>query len=299
MEFLNTEVATELGLTPEQVTAITEKGNSYIADKQKEWDGKANTNAENILAGAAKYAQTKFGITEERQQGEKYGDYLNRLADKGFETKQATVTQLENEYKQKLKDFNGNDATKAELEAAKSELDKAKQILAGFDDIKAKADKYDATVEELTGTKREVAFQNVKPNFPETVNVYEAKAKWDEFKKGVLEKNTIELVDGVPMAIDKENQYKQTKLEDLVKADVDLTALLQGRQQQGTGARATGQSVTVEGIPFEVPELAKTDTKERAKIIKEGLAKEGIAPTHKDYSSKFSEYNTKILAIKK
>jgi len=299
MEFITPEVATELGLSTEQVTAITEKGNAYIADKQKEWDGKANANAENILAGAAKYAQTKFGITEERQQGEKYGDYLNRLADKGFEAKQATVTQLENEYKQKLKDFNGNDATKAELEKAKEELDKAKQILAGYDEIKAKADLADKLSEELTGTKREVAFQNVKPNFPDTVNPYEAKAKWDEFKKGVLEKNTIELVDGVPMAIDKENTYKQTKLEDLVKGNAELTALLTGRQQGGTGARATGAASTIEGVPFEVTDLAKTDTKERARIIKEGLAKEGIAPNHKDYSTKFAEYNTKILAAKK
>jgi hypothetical protein len=299
MEFLNAEVATELGLSAEQVTAIVEKGNSYIAEKQKEWDGKANQNAESILTGAAKYAQTKFGITEERQQGEKFGDYLNRLADKGFEAKQATVTQLENEYKQKLKDFNGNDATKAELEAAKAELDRAKQVLAGFDEIKAKAERADQLQEELTGTKREVAFQNVKPNFPDTVNPYEAKAKWDEFKKGVLEKNTIELVDGVPMAIDKENNYKQAKLEDLVKADAELSALLQGRQQGGTGARAAGASTTIDGVPFEVPELAKTDTKERAKVIKEGLAKEGIAPNHKDYPSKFAEYNTKILAAKK
>jgi len=297
MDFITTEVATELGLTPEQITGLTPKYNDHLATLKQGWDGLANTNAENIITGAVKAIQTKTGITEDRQQGEKIADYIVRISDKALESKQAKVDALEVEYKQKLKDFNGNDATKAELEQAKTELDKAKQILANFDDIKAKADKFDETTEKLNGLKLEVAFTNVKPNFPDTANAYEVKAKWDEFKATVLAKYTIELIDGVPTAIDKENQYKTIKLSDLVLENKEIESLAKGRQQQGTGAKAA-KNVTIEGLAFDVPEAAKTDSKERAKVIREQLAKEGVVSAHKDYAAKFSDYNKKILASK-
>lgn len=298
MDFITTEEATALGLTTEQVTALTPKYNDHVAGLKKEWDGVANTNAENILSGAAKYAQTKLGVTDERQAGEKWGDYMNRIADKSIESKAGEVERLKTEYAQKLKDFKGDDATKSELDDAKAKLDEANKILATYDEIKGKADKYDEASESLKGLKLEVAFTNVKPNFPDTVNAYEAKAKWDEFKKAILEKHTIELVDGVAMAIDKENQYKTTKLSDLVAADKDLEALAKGRQQAGTGAHSTGKDVKIDGLPFDVPENAKTDTKERQKAIVTQLAKEGITNTHDDYAKKFAEYNKKIMTAK-
>ncbi len=298
MDFITTEEATALGLTTEQVTALTPKYNDHVAGLKKEWDGVANTNAENILSGAAKYAQTKLGVTDERQAGEKWGDYMNRIADKSIESKAGEVERLKTEYAQKLKDFRGDDATKAELDAAKAELDKAKQILANYDEIKGKADKYDEASESLKGLKLEVAFTDVKPKFPDTVNSYEASAKWEAFKKGILEKHTIELVDGVAMAIDKENQYKTTKLSDLVAADKDLEELTKGRQQSGNGAHGAGKNIKIDGVDFEVPENAKTDSKERTKAIREQLAKENIPPTHDDYTKKFSEYNKKIMSGK-
>lgn len=298
MDFLTEDLQKEHNITPEQLAVLKPLYDNDIATKQKEWDGKANTNAESILAGAAKYAQSKFGVTEERQQGEKYGDYLNRIADKGLESRKAEVETAKAEYAQKLKDFKGDEATKAELDKAKEELDKAKQTLANFDEIKGKADKYDEASENLKGLKLEVAFTNVKPNFPDTVNAYEAKAKWDDFKKAVLEKHTIELVDGVAMAIDKENQYKTVKLSDLVVADKDLEELTKGRQQGGTGAKSQGKDIKVEGLNFDVPENAKTETKERAKVIREQLAKENINPTDAAYASKFAEYNKKIMTAK-
>lgn len=300
MEFLTQDDITALGLTPDQITGITPKFEGFIATQKQQWDGKANENAEKILAGAASYVQSKLGVTEERQQGEKYGDYLARLADKSIEAKQSEVTRLKGEYDQKLKDFKGDDATKAELQEAKTALDEAKKLLADYDTIKSKAELYDKTSEELNGFKLEVAFSNVKPNFPETANPYEVRAKWENFKKGVLEKNTIELVEGEPMAIEKENKYKQTKLSDLVKADAELSALVAGRQQDGTGARVdnTGKVLKIEGLPFDVTETAKTDTKERQKLIQEALTKEGIGATHKDYSKKFADYNSKIISAK-
>lgn len=298
MDFISQEEITALGLTPEQVTGLTPKYNDHIATLKQGWDGTANANAENILSGAAKYVQTKLGVTEDRQQGEKYGDYLARLADKSIETKQSDVNRLKSDYEQKLKDFKGDDATKAELDSAKSELDKAKQILANYDEIKGKADKFDETNEKLNGLKLEVAFSNVKPNFPDTTNSYEVAAKWNEFKESILSKYTIELVEGVPTAIDKENQYKQVKLSELVASDKEIEVLVKGRQQAGTGAKTAGKNIAIEGVNFDVPESAKKDTQERAKIIREQLAKENIAPTSKEYSTKFAEYNKKITSAK-
>lgn len=298
MDFLTEDLQKEHNITPEQLAVLKPLYDNDIATKKKEWDGVANTNAENILSGAAKYAQTKLGVTEERQSGEKWGDYMNRIADKSIESKASEVERLKAEYAQKLKDFKGDDATKAELDKAKADLDEAKKTLANFDEIKGKADKYDEAAESLKGLKLDVAFTNVKPSFPDTVNAYEAKAKWDEFKKAVLEKHTIELVDGVAMAIDKENQYKSTKLSDLVAADKELTELTKGRQQTGTGAKTQGKDIKVDGLDFDVPENAKTDTKERAKVIREQLAKENISATHQDYAAKFAEYNKKIMTAK-
>lgn len=298
MDFLTEDLQKEHNFTPEQIAVLKPLYDNDIATKKKDWDGVANTNAENILSGAAKYAQTKLGVTDERQAGEKWGDYMNRIADKSIESKAGEVERLKTEYAQKLKDFKGDDATKAELEKAKSDLDEAKKTLANFDEIKGKADKYDEASESLKGLKLEVAFTNVKPNFPDTVNSYEAKAKWDDFKKGILEKHTIELVDGVAMAIDKDNQYKTTKLSDLVAADKELEALTKGRQQTGTGAKGAGKEITIEGLDFNVPEEAKTDTKERAKVIREQLAKEGINATDSKYAAKFSDYNKKIMSAK-
>lgn len=298
MDFLTEDLQKEHNFTPEQIAVLKPLYDNDIATKKKDWDGVANTNAENILSGAAKYAQTKLGVTDERQAGEKWGDYMNRIADKSIESKAGEVERLKTEYAQKLKDFKGDDATKAELDAAKAKLDEANKILATYDEIKGKADKYDEASESLKGLKLEVAFTNVKPNFPDTVNAYEAKAKWDEFKKAILEKHTIELVDGVPMAIDKDNVHKQTKLSDLVAADKDLSELSKGRQQAGTGAHSAGKDVKIDGLPFDVPENAKTDTKERAKAIREQLAKENIPATHPDYAAKFAEYNKKIMGSK-
>jgi len=298
MDFLTEDLQKEHNFTPEQIAVLKPLYDNDIATKKKDWDGIANTNAENILSGAAKYAQTKLGVTDERQAGEKWGDYMNRIADKSIESKAGEVERLKTEYAQKLKDFKGDDATKAELEKAKADLDEAKKTLANFDEIKGKADKYDEAAESLKGLKLNVAFNKVKPNFPDTANKFEVDAKWNAFEKRVLEKHTIELVDGVAMAIDKDNVHKQTKLSDLVAADKELEELSKGRQQTGTGAHSAGKDVKIDGLPFDVPENAKTDTKERAKAIREQLAKENIPATHADYAAKFAEYNKKIMDSK-
>lgn len=290
MEFLTQEVVTELGLTEAQVASINEKGSNYVADLQKGWDNKANENAEGILNGAI----TKIVETTkvQRNQGEKVADYIERASSTHLSTLKTDLETAKADYAQKLKDFKGDDATKAELEIAKNELDKAKQTLANFDDIKAKADRLEPLETEYKNMKLQIAFQSVKPNFPETVNSYEAKAKWEEFISGVQNKYTIELVDGVAICKDKENEYKTVKLNELVEKDEELTKLTQGRVQQGTGARQIDK-VKIDGVPFDVPKGASSE--ERSKSIQEHLLKEGIAKTSPEYAKKFKEFNDLIL----
>jgi hypothetical protein len=290
------ELAKEAGLTPEQVAALTPKINDYVSEQKKEWDGKANENAENILSGAAKYIQEKTGVKEERQQGEKFGDYLSRISDKAIESKSNEVAQLKKDYDQKIKDFKGDDATKAELEAAKKKLDDAQQLLANYDELKEKAGKYESTEQTLSEYKRKAAFGNVKPMFNKEANAYEVDAKWKAFQKGVEDKYTIELVDDEYIAVDKENKHKQVKLSELVGKDEALKALSTERQVPGTGAK--GAKLTIEGFNVDVTEDAKKNTAERTKIIREQLSKEGVAVTSSEYSKKFSEYNKKIMEAK-
>ena len=88
MEF-SAEFITENGLTAEQVTAVTGQfTNEFIPNLKKEYDGVANTNAEGILSGASKYAKEKLGFELDRDQGEKYGDYLKRALDSKFSSTQ-------------------------------------------------------------------------------------------------------------------------------------------------------------------------------------------------------------------
>ena len=75
-------------------------------------------------------------------------------------------------------------------------MDSALQKYADYDDLKAKAEKADGYEKELSGLKLDVAFGKVKPTFPDTVNSYEAKYKWEEFTKKVLADNEIQIVDG-------------------------------------------------------------------------------------------------------
>lgn len=293
MEFLTEEVIAELGITPEQLTKLNEKGNDYIADLKKDLGKTANDNAEKILEGAiAKIVETTK-IT--RNQGEKIADYVQRASESHLSGLKNDLETAKAEYNQKVKDFKGDETTKAELDKAKDELDKAKQQLADFDTIKEKAEKYETTVGELSGLKLQVAFQSVKPNFPDTVDEYRAKAKWDEFITNVKNKYTIELVDGEAVCKDKENEYKTIKLKDLVDKDEAISLLMQGRKQQGSGA---GQKTftKVDGVPFEIPNGA-TNT-ELSKLVRDHLLAKGVGATDKNYSSQFEEIYNKAKSAK-
>lgn len=294
MEFQLTEdFVKDNGFTEEQVKAVTGLvTESYIPELQKSWDGKANENAEGIIAGAIKSAQKTFSVDLPREQGEKYADYLNRLSSHVIGEKQSQVDTKLKELDLKMKDFKGNETLSKEYETLKQEKESLLKKYADYEEQVEKASKYDEAQQTLSTLKLEVAFNGVKPNFPKEVNVYEAKAKWDEFKSNVQDKNIIEIIDGEAWAIDKENHYKKTKLSELVAQDENISELMKGRQQTGIG----GQPVdfeAIEGVPFKVP--ANADGKTRSKLIKEYLATKNITSTHPSFSKEFKELNDKIL----
>lgn len=295
MEF-TTEFIEANGLSEDQVKAVAGYFDGEVLPTLKqEWDGKANANAEGILDGASKYAQKLTGLALNREKGEKFGDFLVRITDSSLETAKKALEDKQAEIQAKLDNFKGGEQFKAEIDALKGEKDSLLQKVAELEPLAEYKEKYDTASETLVGLKRSVAFGNVKPVFPESVNKYEAKAKWDEFVKSVDEKFNVEIVDGEPIAIDKENPHKQIKLANLVEQDENIAELLKGRQQNGNGATSKNL-IDVEGVPFKVPENATSEDK--SKLVREHLAKEGIGATHPEYGSKFSELYAKISQAK-
>lgn len=293
---LSQEFIESNGLTAEQISAL--KGyveNDYIPTLKKEWDDKANKNAEGILSGASKYASEKIGIELEREKGEKFGDYFNRLVDKGLESKKSELSQKQAEIEEKLKNFKGGDEYKQQLEQLRSEKDALLQQVAELEPLKGLDEKYQEASQKLSEFKIKSALNSVKPSFPKEANTYEVKAKWDEFTKNVLNDYNIEEVDGEWVAVSKENQYKQVKLNELVEKDQNITELLKGRQQGGTGAKPISTK-KVDGIPFDVPQEA--DSVEISKLVREHLIQELGSTMHKDYSSKFQAMLSKIKSAK-
>lgn len=289
MDFITEEIVKELNLTPEQVAGIKPHYDGHIATEKQAWDNKANTDAEGILSGAASKLAESTGV--QRNQGEKLADYYVRAGKEFLSNKESELSTAKADYEKKLKDFKGDEATKQELADTKQKYDDVLQKYADYDDLKVKADKYDPLNQELSGLKLNVAFHGVKPSMPDTVNKYEFDAKWGAFQKTVLEKNTIELVDNVPFAIDNENPHKKTKLSDLVSADKELTDLLKGREQRGLNSKQEDFR-KIDGVPFEVPDKATKE--ELSKIINEHLDKEGIGKMDKGRSAKFTELWAKV-----
>jgi hypothetical protein len=291
LPFITDEIKTEAGLTDEQIAKLAPAYESHIATEKQAWDGVANKNAEKIIDGAlAKVLET---TKIARLDGEKAADYIARAGAESVSAQKSEVEQLKSDYATKLKEFKGDEATKEELAESKKKLDDALIKLADFDKLKETAEKYEPLQGQYNSLKETVTFQSVKPPLPEGVNQYEFNAKWDAFVSDTKSKYNVEYVDNVAIAIDKENPHKQVKLADLLKTDKDLTTLLEGRQQNGTGARAQGQ-VKVADVPFTLPENATSEQISQA--INEYLDKEGIAKLAPERTGKFAELFSKIKA---
>lgn len=288
-------------LTEDQVKNVSDFGKNHtdglVADAKKEYEGKANADTESILDGVIKYSQKQNNFTLDRNQGEKHGDYLNRYSDAFFASQKTQLEKVKGEYQAKLDNFKGDEDTKQALTDALQKIDDIQKNTADFDKYKEDAGKYGKLVESNTKLKLEVSFGQVKPTFPDTVNEFEAKAKWDEFKNNILKDNEIEIVEGEAIVISKENRHKQTKLKDLVDQDETLTKLLEGRQQGGTGAEQT-KKTTIEGVPFEVPEDVRTNPKSRTEAIAKYLVDKGIIQSSTEWRDEFEKFNIIIMKQK-
>jgi len=293
MEF-TAEQITEMGLSEEQAGKLKTVTSAFEADLKQSWDGKANENAEKIIQGAADKVQLITGI--QREGGQKLGDYLSFASENYFKGQKSALQQKEQELERKIKEGGGDATLKSQLEKVNGELDLLKQKEAKFSDYETNdyKGKYEAVTTQMTAMELKVAFANVKPAFPDTVNQYEAKAKWKEFQDALLTTHNIKLnEDGEPIAIDKANEYKITKLSDLVQNDKSISELIKGRQATGLGSQGK-QNIKVEGVPFEIPDNATPE--ERNKAIKEYLTGTlALAVTSKEYAIKYAEFNTKLL----
>tara|TARA_R110002126_G_scaffold57442_1_gene152190 strand:+ start:2114 stop:3004 length:891 start_codon:yes stop_codon:yes gene_type:complete len=288
---LNEEFITANGLSAEQVTAI----NTNISTQETTWEGKANENAEGILTGASAYAQKQAGLELPRKDGEKFGDYLNRIGDASISGKATKIEGLETEWNEKLKGFKGNEALQQENQTLKDSMDIFKQKSAKFDELEAGdyVNKFEANSKELSTLKRNLAFQSAKPNFPDTANKFEVKAKWESFVNEVESKYEIHLDENnSPILKDKENEFKIVKLQDLVTKDKNISDLLKGTKVPGLNTKPS--DLKIEGVPFKVSE--KMTSKDRQVKIKEYLTGDlGLSITSSAYAQKFSELNQKLM----
>jgi len=285
-EFIETN-----GITEEQAAAFTSYASSQVAELKKGWDGKANENAQGILNGVISSVQSLTGI--ERTQGEKYADYLTRSSSSFLADQKTALENAKAEYEEKAKSVKGAKHIVKDYEDLKIQLGSFKEKAAKFEEIQDIPDKYAALLEENKKTKLDSAFASIIPALKEGTDPYAFNGRWNEQKAKVLSEWEIELVDGEAKGKSKKNEYTVKPLKELMYTD-ELNSFLQGRQQKGTGAIAVPSS-KIDGIPFDVPKTAIKDSRQRSELIKENLAKDGITPTHKDFSQKFSEYNTKIL----
>jgi len=290
---LSEEQISDIGLNEEQTAKLNTWSNESIASAKQGFDGLANKNAEAILDGALGKIATDTNIN--RTQGEKAGDYINRAWSEFNSNKLGEVNTLKTDYETKIKDFKGDKDLITKISTLEADKDGLLQKYANYDELKTQAELYNPLLEKYNTNKLQVAFNSVKPNFPDTVNKYEADAKWGEFKNEILDKYDLEIVDGEPKAIDKENKHRVLKLSDLLSNNENINALLKGRQQAGTNSKEIKLS-DIEGVPFKVPE--NIDAEQRSKLIREYLATKGISSTSNDYAMKFTELNKAILSKK-
>jgi hypothetical protein len=296
MDFeLNAEFVEKNQLTEEQVTAITNEVTTHTTALEDTWKGKANEQAEGILNGAARAVETLTGV--QREQGQKVADYISSASNLHFKGMHETLERKEKELEEKIKQGGGDETLKQELADVRGQLDGFKDKAAKYDEMKESdfENKYNESQKRISSMQESIAFGSIKPNFPDTVNVFEARAKWGEFINVTKEKYNIVLdeQDGnKPYAVDKENDFRKVPLEKLVKENEEIAKLLEGRQQRGTGSD-TRKPVKIEGVPFEVPEKATSE--ERNKLIREHLAQQGIDKMSPKYGQEFAKLNQLLL----
>lgn len=291
---LTKEIIENNNLTDDQVSAINAHIVTGDADIKKEFDGKANQDAQNILSGAATAVTKITGVA--LGQGQKIAEFFES-AGATYVENQLTVERKELgdkklEYEQKIKD-GGSGHLQKDLDDVNFKLESLQQKEATFNEL-IEGDyktKYDDLVTSNSSLKITNAFTSVKPTFPETVNKFEADARFREWKNSVLEGFTIEFDDnGDPIAIDKNNKFMTKKLSELLDADKNISVLMEGRKQQGTGHQPGGVK-KIDNVPFDVPE----DKSKRSQAITDYLVTtEKLKTTDPNFGRRFGELNVLI-----
>jgi hypothetical protein len=289
---LNKELIEKIGLSDIQVSEINSVTATNIAELKKDWDGKANKDAEAIIEGAGKATVELTGI--QREQGQKWADYLGtssaQYVEGSLSAEKAKLEKLRGE----LKDSSGDATIKAELDDFKLKYDELQKNEAEYKRLKDGnyEELYTTLLERNTTTELRNAFVGVKPNFPDSVNKYEADAKWSAFVDDIKDKYIIEFDDNnVAVAIDKNNKHMVLKLADIIEKDEGIQSLAKGRQQKGVGH--TEATETVDGIPF--PINPKASNQEHQKQLKDYLTTElKLDKMSSEYATKFAELWVKI-----
>jgi hypothetical protein len=283
---LNDEFVQQHGLSEEQISAISEHiTKEFVPTIKKNWAEQTNGGLEAMLDGVSKYAIDKTGVKIQRERGEKWGDFLNRLSDTKLESDKLALEEERKQLQEKLKNFKGDDEVKAQLQEFQSKNNELLKQVAELEKLKGYDEKYEQTYSELTKFKKDFAFNGAKPNFPESVNQFEADHYWNEFKSKIEEKYNIEVVDNKAIAIDKENEHRRIDLKELVNADESLKRLTEGRKQGGTGADPANP-IEVDDLPFSLNK--GMDSTQVSKLVQEHLVKKLGSTTHEDYTKEFA-----------
>lgn len=291
MEFKEEHITEITGLEPAaQITKLNELTNAHEATLKKDWDGKANTDAEAILQGAADSVETLTGI--KREQGVKIKDYFTIAGESYAKGAKQSYDNKVIELDKKIKEGSTDPLVKKELEDTKLKLDALQQKEALFTDWEKNdwKGKFETADQELSSYKLNASFNAIKPTFPDTANVYEANGRWNEF---VVKTKAEYIINEDGTVVSRENKHVTTTLKALLEKDTALSDFAKGRQATGmeTGAKA---KVKIEGVPFDVPKNATAS--ERTKAIQEYITGDlKISRMAPEYAPKFAEYNKILL----
>jgi hypothetical protein len=273
------------GLNEDQVKAITDYTNDLTANIKNEYSSLANKNTDGILSGVAK----SMGFEVEREEGEKWNDYITRISTQKFSDKEAELNTLKTSLEEKIANTKGNEVLSKEYEDLKQKFDNAQKTLAEYEPFVEKGRGYDDVFGELEQMKRENAFSTIHVSIPDSLSENEKELfsyKYKEWKKEVLSKYEIKNVDGDYIAVDKENQYKTTDLKKLFTENESIQGLLKGRQQEGSNTKSK-TLLEIKDLPFKLPKDANKE--DLRKAARAHLMGEGLSVTSPQYPKKFQE----------